>query len=40
VEITDLLWAFDGAGDRQDVARDEVAGRLARLGQRRAARIV
>lgn len=40
VEITDLLWAFDGEGNRQDVARDEVAGRLARLGQRRAARIV
>ena len=40
VEITDLLWPVDADGRRLPVRRDEVAGRLAGAGQRRAARIV
>jgi SAM-dependent methyltransferase len=40
VEITDLLWPVDAEGCRLPVRRDEVAGRLAAAGLRRAVRIV
>jgi SAM-dependent methyltransferase len=40
LEITDLLWRADAEGNRLPVVRAEAVDRLARLGQRRAARIV
>lgn len=40
LEITDLLWPVDAAGERLPVAKAEVLARLAAAGQRRAVRIV
>jgi len=40
LEITDLLWSFDGAGRRQPVEKQDVLTTLLERGQQRAARIV
>lgn len=40
LEVTDLLWQCDGAGNPVPVVRSEAVSQLAALGQRRAARII